>query len=67
MTMACDKCNEVLAPLTLYSPELLKIFVGGRKEYSRQGILSHWSICINANCEDGKMNVRNYNQRRNEN
>lgn len=63
MAIACDKCKGRLESLTLYSPELLKIFVGGKKDYSRQGILSGWSICINSNCEDGRINIHNYKRR----
>jgi hypothetical protein len=60
----CEKCDRDLSPVTLYSPELLKIFMGGVKQYDKQGILISWSVCLNANCDDGKKNMTNYSAKK---
>jgi hypothetical protein len=53
----CPRCNEKMESVKLYSPEILKIFTGGNKIYDRQGILTHWFICLNETCEDGMVNM----------
>ena len=53
----CSKCQSKMEPVKLYSPEILRIFIGGNKIYNKHNILIEWFICLNESCEDGKSNM----------
>lgn len=56
----CEDCKEKLTPVKLYAPEILRMFEGGHKEYSRNNILTNFSICLNRGCGLGLKNITSY-------
>lgn len=56
----CPQCNNRLSPVKLYAPEILKIIPNGTREYSKNGILTEYSVCLNNLCHAGKKNIHSY-------
>jgi hypothetical protein len=56
----CSDCESKLIPIKLYAPEILKIFSGGNKTYSKNGILTSFSTCLSPHCKTGHANLRRY-------
>jgi hypothetical protein len=56
----CIECQSRLTPIKLYAPEILRVFSGGNKEYTRLGILSNYSVCLNRGCDHGLKNITSY-------
>jgi hypothetical protein len=47
-------------PVKLYAPEILRMFKGGNKEFSKNKILVNYSICLNRGCAHGLDNINSY-------
>ena len=52
----CPTCNTRLTPVKLYAPEILRIFKGGYTEYSKNGILTNYKVCLLSTCKAGYAN-----------
>jgi hypothetical protein len=57
---SCSDCQNKLTPVKLYAPEILRMFSGGSKSYSKHGILTDFSICLNRMCGEGRKNIESY-------
>jgi hypothetical protein len=57
---SCSCCQNKLVPVKLYAPEILRVFPSGKREYSRNGILTSFSICMSHMCKEGKNNLESY-------
>lgn len=58
----CTDCQSKLTPVKLYAPEILRIFLEGRREYSKHGILTSFSTCLSPHCPTGNANLSNYDK-----
>lgn len=56
----CPDCQGKLTPIKLYAPEILKVFSEGRKDYSKNGILTNFATCLSPHCRVGNSNLMNY-------
>lgn len=56
----CPDCQSKLTPVKLYAPEILRMFAGGKKEYTRNQILVSYAICISPHCPTGHANLMSY-------
>jgi len=56
----CTDCQGKLTPIKLYAPEILRIFSGGNKTYSRNGILTSFATCLSPHCTIGHSNLMSY-------
>jgi len=58
----CPDCRGKLTSVKLYAPEILRIFDGGHKDYSKQGILVNYAVCLSAHCPTGNKNLNSYDR-----
>jgi len=56
----CPDCDCHLTPVKLYAPEILRMFSGGFKTYSKNGILTSFSTCLSPHCKTGQANIQSY-------
>lgn len=53
----CPKCGAPMLSSGIYDPDGTIPLYGGKKEYSEDGSLKEWWVCLNPACEDGKKNI----------
>ncbi len=58
----CPCCENQLIPIKLYAPEILKIFSEGKREYSKNGILVNYSVCLSPHCRVGQTNLNSFDR-----
>ena len=56
----CVDCQTKLVPVKLYAPEILRMFKGGYKEYSKNQILTSFAVCLSPHCRTGHNNLMGY-------
>ena len=58
----CSDCQSKLVPIKLYAPEILRVFHGGVKTYSKNKILTSFSTCLSDHCKTGHSNLMSYDK-----
>lgn len=58
----CPVCQTKLTPVKLYAPEILRMFQGGNKEYTKNKILVNYSVCLSHLCREGQNNLQSHDR-----
>ena len=58
----CSDCQVKLTPVKLYAPEILRMFSGGSKSYTKHGILVDYQVCLSSTCPTGRQNLQSHDR-----
>jgi hypothetical protein len=56
----CPDCKTKLIAVKLYAPEILRMFEGGQKSYTKNNILVDYQVCLNSLCSTGHRNLESH-------